>query len=91
MPEPGPFGETFLDASDLAMVAASLVNNPFGGKVETVFTLAIHRPLFFLAAMISFLQLGCDLCASSSQHVHRSKWSRCSMATFAVGEGKPLS
>src|SRR4029434_9603636 len=28
MPEEGPLGETFLEASDLAMVAALLVNNP---------------------------------------------------------------
>ena len=45
MPEPGPFGETFFDASDRAMVAASLVKSPSGGKVDTVFTPATHRLL----------------------------------------------
>ena len=36
-------GETFFEASDLAMVTASLVKRPFGGKVETVLTPATHR------------------------------------------------
>jgi hypothetical protein len=31
IPEPGPFGETFFDASTLAIVDASFVNNPCGG------------------------------------------------------------
>jgi hypothetical protein len=31
MPDEGPFGETCFEASDLAMVAALLVNSPFGG------------------------------------------------------------
>jgi hypothetical protein len=31
IPEPGPFGETFLEAKVRAMVAASLLNNPAGG------------------------------------------------------------
>jgi len=42
IPDPGPFGETFLDASVCAIVAASLVNRFSGGKVETVFTPATH-------------------------------------------------
>ena len=46
IPEPGPFGETFLDASDLAIVSASLVKSPGGGKVETVFTCLDHRFVF---------------------------------------------
>ena len=45
MPEAGPFGETFLEAKVLAMVEALFVNNPEGGWVESVFTLATH--LFF--------------------------------------------
>ncbi|HET9406900.1 MAG TPA: hypothetical protein VFO39_06645 [Candidatus Sulfotelmatobacter sp.] len=43
IPDPGPLGETRFEASDRAMVAASFVNNPFGGSVETVFTLATQR------------------------------------------------
>jgi hypothetical protein len=31
MPEPGPLGETLLEASVLAIVAALFVNNPGGG------------------------------------------------------------
>jgi hypothetical protein len=31
MPEAGPFGETLLDASERAIAAALLVNNPAGG------------------------------------------------------------
>ena len=31
MPEPGPFGETFLEGNVLAIVVALLVNSPAGG------------------------------------------------------------
>jgi hypothetical protein len=31
IPEPGPFGDTFLEASVFAIVAAFWVNNPAGG------------------------------------------------------------
>src|SRR5579875_561635 len=48
-PDCGPFGETFLEASAFAMVAAFFVNNLGGGNVETVFTSEIHL-LFFLRA-----------------------------------------
>ena len=42
--------QTFFEASDLAMVRASFVNRPFGGKVETVLTPATHclLPGFFV-------------------------------------------
>lgn len=43
MPDAGPLGETFFEASDLAIVAASLVKSPSGGKVEAVFTFETHR------------------------------------------------
>src|SRR5581483_1325288 len=45
-PEVGPFGETSGEASVFAMVAASFVNRPSGGNVDTVFTLAtqFRRP-----------------------------------------------
>ena len=42
MPEPGPLGETFFEASARAMVSASFANSPWGGCVESVFTLADH-------------------------------------------------
>ena len=42
-PEPGPFGDTFFDASVLAMVVALRVNSPAGGCVESVVTLDTHR------------------------------------------------
>src|SRR5438105_4645273 len=51
MPEPMPFGLTFLLAMPLAMVLASLVNRLAGGKVETVFTLCDH--FFGLAMTVS--------------------------------------
>ena len=38
-------GETFFDARDRAMVAASFVKSPSGGKVDTVFTPATQRLL----------------------------------------------
>lgn len=43
MPEPGPLGETLLEASDLAIVEASLVNRPLAGCVESVLTFATQR------------------------------------------------
>jgi len=43
MPDPGPFGETFLEASALAIVAASWVKRPSGGNVETVLPPATQR------------------------------------------------
>jgi len=47
-PEAGPLGETFFEASDLAIVAAFLVNKPAPGCVESVFTLATHLRLRFV-------------------------------------------
>lgn len=44
IPEPGPLGETFFDARERAIVSASLVKRPSGGKVETVPT---RRDPFF--------------------------------------------
>jgi hypothetical protein len=49
MPEPGPLGETLFEARVLAIVMPLLVNNPGGGCVESVFTLATHR--VFLTAI----------------------------------------
>jgi hypothetical protein len=46
MPEPGPLGDTFFEANVRAIVLALFVNNPSGGCVESVFTLATH---FFVA------------------------------------------
>jgi len=37
-PDEGPLGLTRFEASDRAIVRASLVNNPFGGYVDTVLT-----------------------------------------------------
>jgi hypothetical protein len=37
-PDPTPLGETFLEASDRAIVFALFVKSPAGGKVETVVT-----------------------------------------------------
>ena len=41
-PEPGPLGLTDRRAIVRAIVAASLVKRSFGGRVETVSTLALH-------------------------------------------------
>jgi hypothetical protein len=43
MPDAAPLGETFLDASVRAIVGASFVNKPSGGKVETVLTFDTQR------------------------------------------------
>jgi len=52
-PDPGPFGETFLEARVRAMIAALFVNNPAGGCVESVLTLDTH--LFPVRLGISLL------------------------------------
>jgi hypothetical protein len=51
MPEPGPFGETFVEASVRAMTAALLLNNPCGGWVESVVTDADQRLVFFFPVL----------------------------------------
>jgi hypothetical protein len=56
MPDAGPFGDTFFEANERAIVSAFLVKSPSGGYVETVFTPATHRRVFFFFAGI--------LCAS---------------------------
>src|SRR5260370_40683538 len=72
LPDPGRLGETRLEASDRAMVAALLVNSPFGGKVDTVLTSATHlfaflrvtlrvEGLFVLAVIFSLLLSSCDV------------------------------
>jgi hypothetical protein len=49
IPDPGPFGDTFFDASARAIAGALFLNNPAGGYVDAVFTLPDHRlPLFAL-------------------------------------------
>src|SRR6266581_5566787 len=53
MPEPGPFGETFFEASVLAMVGALFVNSCAGGWVESVCTVATH--LFLLLLLLAIL------------------------------------
>jgi len=57
IPEPGPFGETFGDASVRAMVLARLLNSPAGGCVESVLTLATQR-LFGLRSAMANLHSG---------------------------------
>lgn len=42
MPDCGPLGETFFDASTRAIVAAFFLNKLGGGCVESVFTEATH-------------------------------------------------
>src|SRR5215472_5750690 len=43
MPDAGPLGDVFFEARFFAIVAASLVNNPSGGNVASVCTLADQR------------------------------------------------
>jgi hypothetical protein len=58
MPDAGPFGETRFEARVRAIVAASLVNNPAGGWVESVLTLATQRreldPAAFFLRLVVF-------------------------------------
>jgi hypothetical protein len=53
IPEPGPLGETFFEASTLAIVGALAVKSPGGGCVESVVTFATHREGFLFSAMAS--------------------------------------
>ena len=46
-PDAGPFGETLLEASVRAIVAASFVNRPSGGCVASVLTFDTQRRFFF--------------------------------------------
>jgi hypothetical protein len=55
MPEPGPLGETFLEANDRAIVEASFVKRPLGGAVESVFTAATQRFLLFRLPVLLIL------------------------------------
>jgi hypothetical protein len=55
MPDPGPLGLTFLVAMTRAMVRASLVNNPSGGEVETVFTSCDQRFFGFLPLVFAMI------------------------------------
>ena len=57
-PEVGPFGETSFDASVLAIVEAFFVNNPSGGWVESVLTVATHLLAGFFAARVRTGWLG---------------------------------
>ena len=52
IPDWTPFGDTFLDASDLAIVEALLLNRSLGGCVESVLTLATHLFLLLLVLLI---------------------------------------
>lgn len=59
IPEPSPLGDTFSEARERAMVAALLVNNPWGGWVESVLTLATQRlfGLRVLAVLLFFARI----------------------------------
>ncbi len=43
IPDPGPLGDTFFDASARAIAGALFLNNPADGYVDAVFTLPDHR------------------------------------------------
>ena len=82
-PEVGPLGETFLDANTRAMVGASFVNRPGGGKVETVVTLETQR-LFVLPDTL-FLVCA-DLCPDLREAVRGAV-----RAVFLEAVGEVLS
>jgi hypothetical protein len=52
IPDCGPFGEALREASEAAIFGALFLNGPFGGCVESVFTVLIHL-LFAWRAIIS--------------------------------------
>jgi hypothetical protein len=59
-PEAGPLGETFLDARVRAIADAFFVNSPSGGRVESVWTFAIHRSGLLLGIRRSYLSRRCS-------------------------------
>jgi len=64
MPEAGPFGDTFFDASVRAMRGALFRNKPSGGYVDSVLTRATQRRfdgVFFAAALREVLLRVADL------------------------------
>lgn len=87
IPEPGPLGETFVDARERAMVEALLLNRPASGWVESVVTFADHFLFFvFRAADFPFVAM-----RPSRERVLRIYWMRIEegfAASFAekVGE-----
>lgn len=58
MPEPGPFGETFFEASERAISGAPLVKRSSGGCVESVVTFFTQRFLSDLVFAADFLLAG---------------------------------
>ncbi len=52
MPDPGPFGDTFFDASVRAITGALFSNSPAGGYVDAVFTFPDHRRAPFALARL---------------------------------------
>ena len=52
MPEAGPLGETRFEASVRAIVAASFLNSPSGGCVESVVTVFTQRREVDFFAMV---------------------------------------
>ena len=69
MPDAGPFGETRFEAKDVAMAEALRLNNPSGGWVESVFTLATHRFELAFLLLLAFFAL---LTSTSLQAIQES-------------------
>jgi hypothetical protein len=64
IPDPIPFGLTFLLAMTLAIVSASFVYRPAGGKVDTVVTVRTHFFGGFFRRPAPMGEHDCELCAS---------------------------
>jgi len=62
MPEAGPLGETFFEASAFAMVAALWLKRPSSGWVESVVTFADH---FFFGFLVFFVVIGASWVGAS--------------------------
>jgi hypothetical protein len=88
MPEPGPLGETFLEAKARAIVAASFVKSPFCGCVESVCTLATQRfPACLPGALPGFVDLFLPrLCMARRELIHFSSDVRTSLTAFPLNK-----
>jgi len=58
IPDAGPFGETFFDASARAIAGALFLKRPGSGWVESVVTLATQRDLLLVfLTLVAFLSV----------------------------------
>src|ERR1700721_2147090 len=89
MPEPGPFGETFFEASWRAIVSGAFVNRPSEGYVDSVLTFDTHLRLaldaFFPVPLFGDLvSFSGDLAMSTPRAASVELWLRITLTWMHV-------